>query len=471
MADIVMPRLSDTMEEGTILRWLKADGDTVRRGEELVEIETDKAAMTYESDQDGVLSRIAAEGDTLPVGEVIARVGAAGEVGDRAGDAGEAGAGGAPAGGGADANGQRAGAATGVGQPAAAGTAASAPDAAATAAVESIVEIAGGGASSPAPGAPEQAGARVKASPLARRIAEDRGVDLHALAGSGPGGRIVKADVEGAAAPASAGAGGREAAAPAAQVAPVRDGERAAAAAPAGPVREDVATAKGQTTTQQLTKMQQTIARRMAESKATIPDFAISSDVDMEECVRLRTELKRISSDEAPTYNDMVVKACALALREHPRANGSYRDGALQLHSRVNVGVAVAARDALVVPTVFDADGKALGEIAREARALAARVRDGTITPPELGGGTFTVSNLGMYGITSFTAIINPPQAAILSVGAVQPRAVVRDGELVARHTMTVTLICDHRILYGADAAEFLARVRELLQAPASLTL
>src|ERR1700722_20006393 len=170
--------------------------------------------------------------------------------------------------------------------------------------------------------------------------------------------------------------------------------------------------------------MQQTIARRMAESKATIPDFAISSDVDMEECVRLRTELKRISSDEAPTYNDMVVKACALALREHPRANGSYRDGALQLHSRVNVGVAVAAQDALVVPTVFDADGKALGEIAREARALAGRVRDGTITPPELGGGTFTVSNLGMYGITSFTAIINPPQAAILSVGELRPRAV-----------------------------------------------
>jgi pyruvate dehydrogenase E2 component (dihydrolipoamide acetyltransferase) len=167
----------------------------------------------------------------------------------------------------------------------------------------------------------------------------------------------------------------------------------------------------------------------------------------------------------------MVVKACALALREHPRANGSYRDGALQLHSRVNVGVAVAAQHALVVPTVFDADGKALGEIAREARALAARVREATITPPELGGGTFTVSNLGMYGVTSFTPIINPPQAAILSVGAVQPRAVVRDGELVARQTMTLTLVCDHRILYGADAAEFLARIRELLQAPASLTL
>ena len=442
MADIVMPRLSDTMEEGTILRWLKADGETVSRGEELVEIETDKAAMTYESDQDGILSRIASEGDTLPVGEVIARVGADGDAGAAAGATAEAGATPDEAGGsGVGANGD-----------------------AAAATVESIVEIGApttqslvGGASSPAPEpARAPASVRVKASPLARRIAEDRGVDLHALAGSGPGGRIVKADVESAAAPTAPGAGAREV---------------EAAPAPVAAVREDVATAKGQTTTQQLTKMQQTIARRMAESKATIPDFTIATDVDMEACVRLRTELKRISSDEAPTYNDMVVKACALALREHPRANGSYRDGALQLHSRVNVGVAVAAQDALVVPTVFDADGKALGEIAREARALATRVRDGTITPPELGGGTFTVSNLGMYGVTSFTAIINPPQAAILSVGAVQPRAVVHDGELVARHTMTLTLICDHRILYGADAAEFLARIRELLQAPASLTL
>jgi pyruvate dehydrogenase E2 component (dihydrolipoamide acetyltransferase) len=217
--------------------------------------------------------------------------------------------------------------------------------------------------------------------------------------------------------------------------------------------------------------MQQTIARRMAESKATIPDFTLQSDVDMEECVKLRTELKRMSSMQTPTYNDMVVKACALALREHPHANGSYRDGALQLHSRVNVGVAVAAQDALVVPTVFDADEKSLGEIARETRALAERVRDATITPPELGGGTFTVSNLGMYGIASFAAIINPPQAAILSVGSVARRAVVRDEQLLARHTMALTLVCDHRILYGAGAAEFLARIRELLEAPAALTL
>jgi pyruvate dehydrogenase E2 component (dihydrolipoamide acetyltransferase) len=215
----------------------------------------------------------------------------------------------------------------------------------------------------------------------------------------------------------------------------------------------------------------------MAESKATIPDFTLTADIDVERCVELRAELKRLSHDDAPTYNDMVVKACALALREHPRANGSYRDGRFELHSRVNVGIAVAvasgepAGGALVVPTVFDADTKALGEIARETRALAKRVREATITPPELGGGTFTVSNLGMYGISSFTAIVNPPQAAILAVGAVSPRAIVRDGQIVARNTLSVTLACDHRILYGADAALFLARIRELLEEPAALTL
>ncbi len=279
-------------------------------------------------------------------------------------------------------------------------------------------------------------------------MAKEDGVDLTALTGTGPGGRIVKADVL------------------AAEQAP-----------PATPTSPGAGTAKGETTTVELSRTQQTIARRMAESKATIPDFTLQMDVDMQECVALRKELKALSHPDAPTYNDMIVKACALALREHPRANGSYRDARLQLHSRVNVGVAVAAEDALVVPTVFDADVKSLGEIARETRAMAERVRAGNITPPEVGGGTFTVSNLGMYGVRSFTAIINPPQAAILSVGALAPRAVVRAGaegganEIVARHTVTLTLACDHRILYGADAAEFLGRVRELLEHPAALTL
>jgi pyruvate dehydrogenase E2 component (dihydrolipoamide acetyltransferase) len=167
----------------------------------------------------------------------------------------------------------------------------------------------------------------------------------------------------------------------------------------------------------------------------------------------------------------MVVKACALALREHPRANGSYADGRFELHGRVNVGVAVAAQDTLVVPTVFDADVKSLGEIAREARTLAERVRSGAITPPELSSGTFTVSNLGMFGIDAFTAVINPPQSAILAVGRMAQRPVVRDGALVARHGMTITLTCDHRILYGADAAVFLGRVRELLEEPLALVL
>ena len=435
MGDIVMPRLSDTMEEGTILRWLKHDGEEVRRGEELVEIETDKATMTYESDQEGTVETVAGEGDTLAVGEVIAHV---------------VGAGGAATGSAALAA-SPAGSAPVVPteeQPAlAAASRGSAGDAA---------------AASPDSGDGAAPAKRVKASPLARRIARDSGVDLHALTGSGPGGRIVKADVNRAGATGSA---------PARAGADSAVGTSAHASAPAPAGVEGVATAKGETTIVELSRTQQTIARRMAESKATIPDFTLQSDVDMEECVRLRTELKRLSQSEAPTYNDMVVKASALALREHPRANGGYRDGLLQLHSRINVGVAVAADDALIVPTVFDAEEKSLGEIARETRALAERVRAGTITPPELGGGTFTVSNLGMYGVRSFAAIINPPQAAILSVGSVEPRAVVRDAEVVARHTMILTLACDHRILYGANAAEFLARIRELLEAPTSLTL
>jgi pyruvate dehydrogenase E2 component (dihydrolipoamide acetyltransferase) len=456
MSEIVMPRLSDTMEEGTVLRWLKRDGEHVRRGEELVEIETDKAAMVYESDQEGLLRIVAQEGDTLAVGAPIAHVGETAVAVEAPGAEPPAAVEAAPPPVAAD-----------VGPPHTAADAAPWPAAA---------DAAPPPADAPTATAAHGGEDRVKASPLARRIARESGVDLRALTGSGPGGRIVKADVEAAGAPAPADE-------------PAKLAERAAEPAT---LAERVASAKGETTVVELTRTQQTIARRMAESKATIPDFALQAEIDMERCVALRSELKRLSPEQAPTYNDMVVKACALALHEHPRANGSYRDGKLQLHSRVNVGVAVAVgpdggaqaggveqagggeagmADALIVPTVFDAALKSLGEIARETRALAERVRAGTITPPELGGGTFTVSNLGMYGIRSFTAIVNPPQAGILSVGSLEPRAVVRDGVVVPRHTMAVTLACDHRILYGADAARFLARVRELLEEPAALTL
>jgi len=525
MAEIVMPRLSDTMEEGTVLRWLKRDGEHVRRGEELVEIETDKAAMVYESDQEGVLRILAQEGDTLAVGATIANVGETTE------DNGASSAQTPPTeahAGTAEAPGELMQATTAehrAAEPTLAGEQAIAeqepanlgtPAASASGSAE---ELSDRPASRQAGGAGDTE--RVKASPLARRIASENGVDLHTLAGSGPGGRIVKADVEAADQSAGVGVGATSVAAPGAQAEGAPEQGLAATGAAGGapathadgaPVpptapatlAERIATAKGETTVVELTRIQQTIARRMAESKATIPDFALQMEIDMEQCLTLRSELKRLSPAAAPTYNDMVVKACALALREYPRANGSYRDGKLQLHSRVNVGVAVAVgaetsaqgapatggvartssgeegmaasaeasmADALVVPTVFDADLKSLGEIARETRALAERVRAGTITPPELGGGTFTVSNLGMYGVRSFTAIINPPQAGILSVGSLESRAVGRDGKLVARHTMSVTLACDHRILYGANAARFLARVRELLEEPAALAL
>jgi pyruvate dehydrogenase E2 component (dihydrolipoamide acetyltransferase) len=210
----------------------------------------------------------------------------------------------------------------------------------------------------------------------------------------------------------------------------------------------------------------------MAESKATAPDFVMTLEVDMEDAVEFRKSLKAAAGEgPAPSFNDLVIKAAALALKDFPRANGAYRDGQFELYSRINVGVAVAGQDALVVPTVFDADTKSLGTIAAEARRLAERVREGKITPPELSAGTFTISNLGMYGIRRFVAVINPPQAAILAVGELSPKPVVRDGEVVIRNTMELTLTCDHRILYGAEAAEFLARIREYLETPLRLAL
>ena len=465
MAEIVMPRLSDSMEEGTVLRWLKSVGDEVAVGDELVEIETDKANMVYESDLAGTLVEIVAqEGDTLPVGEPIARVGDASEVTSNGG--GGAGAASAVRGAGAEDGGQA--------------------EAADEPAIEQPERTA---ATAPPPPSPAQAApappagdGRVKASPIAKRMARERGLNLQGLSGSGPGGRIVKADVERAL------AGGVAApAAPPTPAAPQPAAPAPAAAAPAGPTpgaAERPETAKGQVEVIELTKLQQTVARRMAESKATAPHFYLQMEIDMTAAVEGRAKLKAMAKEGevVPTFNDMVVKACALALREHPRANGAYRDGRIELYSRINVGVAVAAQDALVVPTVFDADQKGLRQIATEARALAQRVRDGSITPPELSGGTFTVSNLGMYGIANFGAVINTPQAGILAVGEVKAKPVIREGarqrdpldevgEIERRQIMGVTLSCDHRILYGADGAIFLARVRELLEEPLGLAL
>jgi pyruvate dehydrogenase E2 component (dihydrolipoyllysine-residue acetyltransferase) len=375
MPEVVMPRLSDSMEEGTIVRWLKQDGEHVTQGEPLAEVETDKATVTFDADADGTLRILADEGETVPIGKLIAQIGDA-----------------------------------------------AAPE---------------------QPPAREDNG-RAKASPLARRIARESGVDLSQLAGSGPGGRIVKSDVTAAAKP----------------------------GATAEPTSRPAGN-KGAVTIQQPTRTQGQIAQRMAESRATVPAFALEADVDMDSAVTMRAQLREAarSGDVVPSYNDMVVRACGLALRDHPRANGAYRDGAFELYERVNVGIAVATNDSLIVPTVFDADRKSLIEIARETRALATRVRESQITPAELSGATFTVSNLGMYGVAGFEAIINPPQAAIMAVGELRELPVVRAGHVVPGSRMTIVLSCDHRILYGAQAAEFLARVRQLLEQPINLLL
>jgi pyruvate dehydrogenase E2 component (dihydrolipoyllysine-residue acetyltransferase) len=556
-SDVTMPRLSDSMEEGTVLKWLVEEGGEVTRGEPLVEIETDKANMTYDADTDGVLIEIVAqEGDTLEIGEVIARIGDAGEAkSDGGGKAEEGGEEEAEAEAGEEEGAEEGGeeaeeagaeeekeavTAEAEGEEEAEGEAAegeeeagadeeAGPDeeaegeeaegeeAAASAeeggedkaegdeeaaveGEEAAVAGADGG------GGETQAGAgtatrektstgngdgRVKASPVARRMARDLGVELAQLEGTGPGGRIVKADVQAAA----ENGGGATKEAPEQGEAEVaeepaeakgkkkkdkkKDDKKADKKAEKKPEEEPAekepqraeAGAKGEVQIEELTRLQQTVSRRMAESKATAPDFSIALTVDMTAAVELRTRLKQIS-DPVPSFNDMVVKAAANALREHPRVNGAYRDGKFELYERVNVGIAVAAMDALVVPTIFDADTKSLGQIARDARAVIGKVKDKTVTPPELSGGTFTVSNLGMFGIEHFTAIINPPQAAILTVGKLAKQPAVDDkGKLVARDQITLTLVCDHRILYGADGAEFLARVKDLLEQPLSLSL
>jgi pyruvate dehydrogenase E2 component (dihydrolipoamide acetyltransferase) len=453
MPDVVMPRLSDSMEEGTILQWLKQVGEEVALGEELVEIETDKANMAYEADVAGTLSEILAqEGETLPIGSVIARIGG-GEAtqGRERSTAGPVAVGDPPPPAVAEAS-------SGVGPP-------TAPPAEERSRSSVAPDAAAGG---------DGASERVKASPLARRLASERGVDLSSIQGSGPGGRIVKADVEGAASRAA----GASSPTPTQQVGV---GELAPQAHPPAPspvgkaaaAMHSPETAKGQTEYVDLNKTQQTIARRMAESKATAPHFYLTSEVEMTKAVEARRGLKSQAGegDVVPSFNDLVVKACAIALREFPKANGAYRDGRFELYTRVNVGVAVAAPGVLIVPTVFDADQKGLRQIAAETRSLAAKVREGTITPPELSGATFTVSNLGMYGISEFAAVINSPQAAILAVGAIQERALFKDGTAYPAQLMKLTLACDHRILYGAEGAEFLARVRALLEEPLGLAL
>ena len=402
-----MPRLSDTMEEGTINAWLVADGTLVSSGEEIVEIEGDKATTTVEANADGPLTILQPEGTTLAVREPIAWIGA---------DAPSV----------ADARSAPTPPADSAPAPADPTDSATVAHPAERPTARAATSVAARSASTAAP----------RVSPVARRLAEERGVDLSTITGSGPGGRIVVVDVE----------------------------EAQSASADVRP-GEAVSTAKGEPERVQLSRTQELIARRMASAKATVPDFQAWIGVNMEHAIALRERL-RAERSPAPSLNDMIVRAAARSLREFPRVNGSYRDGALELYPRVNVAIAVASDDALYAPTIFDADRKSLTEIAAEARQLTALGRSGKLTPAQTAGATFTVSNLGMFGVSGFRALISPPQSAILAIGAIERRAVAVADDVAIRPYLTATLSIDHRIVYGAEAARFLAHLRTQLESP-----
>jgi len=404
-SEVILPRLGQGMESGTIVRWLVSEGDKVEKGDPLYELDTDKVTQEVEADAAGVLLKIVVAEGEVPVGTAVGYVGAAGE---------DVPSGGAP--------------------PAPAET--SKEEAQAAPEPEHEPER----APEPAPVASAGNGGRVKASPLARRIARERGIDLAALAGTGPVGRIVAEDVE------------RAAAQPAPRAAP--------AAAP---------TVAGQAERVELTSLRKTIARRLTEAW-TVPAFQISMSADMSKTQELRALLVERHPDERPTVTDVLTKVCAIALMRHRDVNATFDDDAILIHPSANVGIAVATGRGLVVPVIAGADTRTVAEIAAARADVVGRARDGKLSAEDIGGGTFTISNLGMYGVEQFIAVLNPPQASILAVGAIEERPVARDGEIVVRPMMTMTLTCDHRTIDGATAADFLRTVKDFLEEP-GLTL
>jgi len=436
---VEMPKMSDTMEEGVLVAWLVEEGQSVQAGDVIAQVETDKATMDLEAYDDGVLlKRVAAAGASVPIGALIAVLGKEGESADDV-----IAAHGAPSGDGA---------ATLAPPAESADEPAAVPD-------------------EPAPPAPEHAdGERVRASPLARRMAAEAGLDLTSVAGSGPDGRIVKRDVEAA-------MGGAAPAAPKPAAAPVAVAPApvAPAAAPAAPTPAAAPAAEGDTDVR-ISQMRKTIARRLAASKFTAPHFYLTVDVAMERAMAFRADLNAIAEAQdlgKISVNDLITKAVGVALRRHPMVNASYLEdeGVIRQHAGTHVAIAVAMPDGLITPVVRDADRKGLAEIARETRDLAGRARDGKLDPSEYAGSTFTTSNLGMFGIAEFTAIINPPNACILAIGATRDVPVVRDGAVVPGQVMTLTLSCDHRVVDGATGAAFLGDVKAMLEEPSRMLL
>jgi pyruvate dehydrogenase E2 component (dihydrolipoamide acetyltransferase) len=449
-----MEALSPTMEEGQLVRWLKQEGDSVSEGDVLAEIETDKATMELVARGSGVLGQVSLkEGDTAPVGQVIAVIGGEGEA-EGEGEAQDEGEGEGDVAG-ADARGsEQSGRPEGqeAKTPAAEGTGAGDT---ARGAEPREAEGQAGRAERPAAGgaAGGEQGGRLKASPLARRLAAESGVELELVEGTGPGGRITKRDIESAL---EGGAGARGEAEERAE-----PGAAAAAAAPrveAGPDSEEVP----------VTQMRKAIAKRLVQSIGPVPTFYLTIEVDMRNVTDLREQVnRRLEQDGIKTsINDFIIRAVAAALSRHPEVNASWSDNAIVRHHRVHVGVAVAIEDGLITPIVRDADRKRVREIAIEVKELAGRAREKKLKPEEYTGATFSVSNLGMFGIVEFTAIINPPEAGIIAIGAVEQKPLVENGEVVVRPRMRITMSCDHRVIDGATGAKFLQTVREMIEDP-----
>jgi pyruvate dehydrogenase E2 component (dihydrolipoamide acetyltransferase) len=419
---VVLAKLSPTMEEGTIVKWSKKEGDAIKVGDVLAEIETDKANMEMEALGSGVLRKILVQaGGKAPIGSLIGVIADPNEdISAMLAEAAKA----APA-------------ASPQPAPAAAAPAPAAPaPAPAPPPTPTLAAV-------PAPAAAP--GGRVKSSPLARAIAAQKNVPLTLVAGSGPGGRIIKRDVEGYIASPRPAAGAPAAARPAAPV----------PAVPAG-------------TAIPVSNIRRVIAKRLSESAFTAPHFYVTVEIDMDAAVSLRDQLIRAEEIKL-SYNDLVVKACAKALTRFPTVNASWTGETIQTHAEVHVGIAVSIPDGLITPVVRNADRKHVVEIAHEIKDLAARARDRKLKPEEFTGSTFTISNLGMFDVTEFTAIINPPESCILAVGAVRKQPVVKNDQLAVGHRMKVTLSSDHRVVDGALAAQFLAEVRRLLESPVSL--
>lgn len=445
---VYMEALSPTMEEGRLSTWLKNEGDQVKEGDVLAEVETDKATMELVARGSGVLrKRMIGEGDTANVGTVIAVIAGADEDVSALTGGGEAAA--APA---------------AAEKAQAAGGSSETTTATATATAEATTPAPAQPTAPAAPSAPASTGAaassdasgsngRVKASPLARKIANEAGMQLGGVQGSGPGGRIVKKDVE-----AAIQGGGGETAAPAQPAAEASAPAPVSVAAPAGGYHD-----------QPLSQMRKTIAKRLTQSIGPVPHFFLTVEVDMGEAMKLRARINDRFKDQGVKVspNDLIIKAVAAALRKHPWVNAAWTGEAIRFHDAVHVGVAVAVDEGLITPVIKDADRKGVGEIATEVRELAGRAREKKLKPDEYTGSTFSISNLGMFGIEEFTAVINPPEAAILAVGAIGPKVVVDEaGDMAVRQRMRMTLSCDHRVIDGATGAQFLQTLKSYLEEP-----